>query len=355
MYTPGYAAPEQYHGKFTLGPWTDIYAVGACMYAALTGAAPQAADERLVDDQLLPARQRGAEDYSPRLLATIDECLRLEPHAAAATCARPAGLARYRASRRKAAGVLALALRPARLVMNYTIAHDTRIGGREINQDRAAWLATEKAVLMVVADGMGGHLQGEVAAQIAIDTLVERFRAEARTAPGRPGGFLARHRAAGTPDHRPLRRRLPHSGPCRAAHHLHRLCGAGRQASWAHAGDSRLYLIHQHPRGPAKVARTRDHSVVQRMVDDGSISAAEAIGHPLRNRVFSCLGGDARRRSRFRRQSAADGDLLALCTDGAWSPLGESLVSRIGRAPLTTTVPHLLDAAERAAGPARTT
>jgi serine/threonine protein kinase len=37
MYTPGYAAPEQYHGKFTLGPWTDIYAVGACMYAALTG------------------------------------------------------------------------------------------------------------------------------------------------------------------------------------------------------------------------------------------------------------------------------------------------------------------------------
>jgi hypothetical protein len=79
MYTPGYAAPEQYHGKFTLGPWTDIYAVGACIYAALAGAAPQAADERLVDDQLLPARQRWGMDYSPRLLATIDECLRLDP------------------------------------------------------------------------------------------------------------------------------------------------------------------------------------------------------------------------------------------------------------------------------------
>ncbi|MCX7163637.1 MAG: serine/threonine-protein kinase [Rhodocyclales bacterium] len=79
MYTPGYAAPEQYHGKFTLGPWTDIYAVGACMYAALTGAAPQAADGRLIDDQLLPARQRGADDYSPRLLTTIDDCLRLDP------------------------------------------------------------------------------------------------------------------------------------------------------------------------------------------------------------------------------------------------------------------------------------
>lgn len=79
MYTPGYAAPEQYHGKFTLGPWTDIYAVGACMYAALAGSAPQAADERMADDQLLPARQRWGMDYSPRLLATIDECLRLEP------------------------------------------------------------------------------------------------------------------------------------------------------------------------------------------------------------------------------------------------------------------------------------
>ena len=79
MYTPGYAAPEQYHGKFTLGPWTDIYAVGACIYAALGGAAPQAADDRLVDDQLLPARQRWGSDYSPRLLATIDDCLRLDP------------------------------------------------------------------------------------------------------------------------------------------------------------------------------------------------------------------------------------------------------------------------------------
>jgi len=79
MYTPGYAAPEQYHGRFTLGPWTDIYAVGACMYAALAGSAPQAADERMADDQLLPARQRWGSQYSPRLLATIDECLRIEP------------------------------------------------------------------------------------------------------------------------------------------------------------------------------------------------------------------------------------------------------------------------------------
>lgn len=79
MYTPGYAAPEQYHGKYTLGPWTDIYAVGACIYAALAGAAPQAADERMADDSVQPARQRWGDEYPTALLVTIDECLRLAP------------------------------------------------------------------------------------------------------------------------------------------------------------------------------------------------------------------------------------------------------------------------------------
>lgn len=79
MYTPGYAAPEQYHGNYTLGPWTDIYAIGACMYATLGRIAPPAADERLIDDDLLPARQRFSDHYPPRLLIAIDDCLRLSP------------------------------------------------------------------------------------------------------------------------------------------------------------------------------------------------------------------------------------------------------------------------------------
>lgn len=79
MYTPGYAAPEQYHGNYTLGPWTDIYAIGACMYTTLGKVAPPAADDRLNDDYLQPARQRFSDYYSPRLLIAIDECLRLAP------------------------------------------------------------------------------------------------------------------------------------------------------------------------------------------------------------------------------------------------------------------------------------
>lgn len=77
MYTPGYAAPEQYHNRERLGPWTDIYSVGASLYACLSGQPPQPADERLVRDRLVPARVRWAGMYSAQLLETIDASLKL--------------------------------------------------------------------------------------------------------------------------------------------------------------------------------------------------------------------------------------------------------------------------------------
>ena len=77
-YTPGFAAPEQYAREGQLGPWTDIYSVGATVYACLAGAAPQPAHERLEKDQLVPARRAWAERYSRVLLDIIDWCLRLE-------------------------------------------------------------------------------------------------------------------------------------------------------------------------------------------------------------------------------------------------------------------------------------
>ncbi len=236
--------------------------------------------------------------------------------------------------------------------MNYTIAQESRIGGREINQDRATWLATEDTVLMVVADGMGGHLQGEVAAQLAIDTVAECFRIEAKPRLADPAGFLAAalHRA-----HRTI---VNYAAECRIAPHAapRTTCIAcvvqDGQASWAHAGDSRLYLIHHPDDGKPRIAHTRDHSIVQSLVDEGSISPAEAANHPLRSRVFSCLGGlEAPHIEVSTTVSLQDGDLIALCTDGAWWPLGDKLVAGLEGKSLTDSVPNLLDAAERAAGP----
>ncbi len=77
MYTPGFAAPEQYGGDTPLGPWTDIYAVGASLFACLSGFAPQAADLRLVDDRQASAKKIWHDRYSEELLEIIDWCLRL--------------------------------------------------------------------------------------------------------------------------------------------------------------------------------------------------------------------------------------------------------------------------------------
>ena len=78
MYTPGFAAPEQYRNRELLGPWSDIYSVGATMYACLAAAAPPYADRRLDKDGYLPARKQWGGKYSAALLQTIDWCLRLD-------------------------------------------------------------------------------------------------------------------------------------------------------------------------------------------------------------------------------------------------------------------------------------
>ena len=77
MYTPGYASPEHYGSRKDLGPWSDIYSVGASMYACIAGSAPQAANERYTKDTLVPAMMRWEGEYSDRLLEIIDWCLNL--------------------------------------------------------------------------------------------------------------------------------------------------------------------------------------------------------------------------------------------------------------------------------------
>ena len=76
--------------------------------------------------------------------------------------------------------------------MRFTIYQESRTGRRASNQDRIAHCYSREALLMLVADGMGGHLHGEVAAQIAVQCIAERFQAEARPLLPDPQLFLAR-------------------------------------------------------------------------------------------------------------------------------------------------------------------
>ena len=78
-FTPGFAAPEQYANRKMLGPWSDIYGVGASLYACLVRASPCPADLRVIQDKLVPAVQLGRGLYSQHLLELIDWCMQLDP------------------------------------------------------------------------------------------------------------------------------------------------------------------------------------------------------------------------------------------------------------------------------------
>jgi len=230
--------------------------------------------------------------------------------------------------------------------MRFTIYQESRQGGRSNNEDRTTYCYSREALLMVVADGMGGHHYGEIAAQIAVQTLADNFQREARPTLVDPFRFLQK-------------------GMTNAHHAIldfaerHRLADAPRTtcvaclvqdnvAYWVHAGDSRLYVL----RDGRVLTRTRDHSTVQAMIDDGQITAAEAQHHPLRNRIYSCLGGLQSPQFDFSRKTPLlAGDVLLLCSDGVWGPLDDlRFVTALHDADVIQAVPPLLDEAERAGG-----
>ena len=79
MFTPGFAPPEQYRDREQLGPWSDVYSIGASIFACLAGAAPQSGDQRLEKDRYVSATRLWQGKYSVEMLETIDWCLDLDP------------------------------------------------------------------------------------------------------------------------------------------------------------------------------------------------------------------------------------------------------------------------------------
>ncbi|WP_301100879.1 PP2C family serine/threonine-protein phosphatase [Propionivibrio sp.] len=231
--------------------------------------------------------------------------------------------------------------------MKFTIYQESRLGKRANNEDRLAHCYSRDALLMVVADGMGGHYYGEIAAQIAVQVLVESFQREATPAILDPFLFLQK---AMTNAHGAI-------ADFADAHNLkdspRTTCVAciiqDNIAYWAHAGDSRLYLM----RDGRVLIHTRDHSRVQLLKDQGAINDAQAAVHPDRNKVYSCLGGHKAPEIEFSRKTPLEtGDVLALCTDGVWSVIpGEMLAVALKSENLMQAVPMLLGQADIRGGP----
>jgi serine/threonine protein phosphatase PrpC len=230
--------------------------------------------------------------------------------------------------------------------MKFSIAYGSRKGGRPYNQDRLGTSKTDEALLMAVADGMGGYAGGELAAQAAIDHLAGAFRADARPRLADPEAFLQREIAAAhlTIVHRGINEGLGESPRTT----LVACIVQSGYAYWSFIGDSRLYLI----REGRVAARTRDHSMIQQLVDAGRIREEAVAVHPERNKLLRCLGGQTLPRPEPAASARlAKGDLLLLCSDGLWGPLSPRrlLTSLIGKEP-ARALPEVMALAEAYGG-----
>ena len=230
--------------------------------------------------------------------------------------------------------------------MKFSIYQESRQGPRKSNQDRVAYCYTRDALCMAIADGMGGHLHGEVAAQIATQFVAEAFQREAQPRLADPFKFLldsitsAHHAIVDYANVRSLLE-TPRT-TCVACVVQEGL------AYWAHVGDSRLYLI----RNGRVEAQTKDHSRVQILVDAGRVREEAVAAHPDRNKIFNCLGQmgpprvDLSRRTALRHE-----DTILLATDGVWGPLSSrQLCEELIRGEIMRAIPILLDMAEARAG-----
>jgi serine/threonine protein phosphatase PrpC len=231
--------------------------------------------------------------------------------------------------------------------MKYTLAKGTRIGARQINQDRLGHWQSEATLLLVVADGMGGHPRGEVAAQVGVEVMGAAFQREAAPRLGDPDAFLTRAMSAG---HAAILREAQRLNLPETPRTVVVACVVqDGYVHWNHIGDCRLYLL----RNGRIVHRTRDHTVVQGLIDTGRIREEAAAFHPERNRLLQCLGGYlAPRPEPAARERLEKNDVLLLCSDGLWGPLTQrQLLHSFMSKSLAEALPELMDLAEARAGP----
>jgi serine/threonine protein phosphatase PrpC len=226
--------------------------------------------------------------------------------------------------------------------MKFTIFQNSRQGPREYNQDRLAYSYSKDALLLVVADGMGGHKNGDLAAELAVKTMTEAFQRLAVPTLSSPAKFLIEHiqQIHDMIDQLTQDREMLESPRTT-------IVAAVVQRGvlyCVHVGDSRLY----HFRDGHLLYRTEDHSIVQSMYNKGMINKDDMSTHPYRHKVYSCLGGDTPPKIDLSdRHELAEGDTILLCTDGVWGAVSDEQIKRTLNSPsITDGITALLNDAE---------
>ena len=228
--------------------------------------------------------------------------------------------------------------------MKFAVYQVSRKGGRELNEDRMGYCYTRDAGLFALADGMGGHPEGEVASQLALQTLAAMFQREAKPKLDDPLRFL--HDAIVAGHHQLLRYATERALMDTPRTTIVACVLQGRTAYWAHCGDSRLYLL----RGDKLVARTRDHSYTELQ---NTLSQVVPMGEHLnRNVLFTCLGSPGKPViDTAGPLNMVAGDRVLLCSDGLWGSLSDDDITQIlSSMPIASAVPELVERALRVAG-----
>ncbi len=226
--------------------------------------------------------------------------------------------------------------------MKYQVASHTLTGSRPINQDRTAYAERDNAILLALADGLGGHAGGELASELFIQVVLRAFNSIKQPIIENPSAFLAltifnAHRAI----HAFGKARKPPIEPRTTGV----LCLVQNgYAYWAHVGDSRLY----HFRRKQLLQRTMDHTPVEELHRDGLISEEEMTSHPHKGRLLKCIGGPRKPVISLGEEALLKtGDTLLLCSDGLWEALPpEDFVNYINVKSLEEGIEELLISAE---------
>ncbi|MFQ5993569.1 MAG: PP2C family protein-serine/threonine phosphatase [Acidiferrobacterales bacterium] len=197
--------------------------------------------------------------------------------------------------------------------MKYQLAGHTSPGSRPSNQDRIAYSERDNAVLMAVADGLGGHAGGELAADVLTQTAVQAFERIKQPTITQPSAFLAltilqAHNAI-------VQAAKRHDPPIEPRTTCVLCLLQNGYAYWAHVGDSRLYHFHNN----MLLTRTLDHTATERLRTDGVITEEEMLSHPEKSRLLKCVGGPQKPTISLSEETPLQrSDVLLLCSDGLW-------------------------------------
>lgn len=225
--------------------------------------------------------------------------------------------------------------------MKFSVFQVSRKGGREKNEDRMGYCYTRESCLFVLADGMGGHPEGEVASQLALQTVSALYQKEAKPALKDVPAFLGASLMAA---HHQIIRYAGDKGMLDTPRTT--LVVAVVQdgtVTCVHCGDSRLYVVRDH----GLLTRTRDHSYMEHQPP--GVVRMDRIN---RNILFTCLGSPTRPVFDITGPiTLQQGDKIMLCSDGLWGTVGEAeIVEQLAGHPVSDAVPDLAERALRNGG-----